>query len=80
MKRIRQPRSVFLVVAMLALVAIAGPAAPEALAQYGQETKQPPTPSSRGNPPALLQYGVLVVLAMGVVGLGILKSKREVRN
>ena len=80
MIRIRHHRSVFMAVAVLVATVVTLMMAPEAMAQFSQESKSPPTPSSSGNPPVLIQYGVLVVLTLGVVGLGIFKSKREVRN
>lgn len=68
----------------LALALVAGAAlwiAPEAMAQFGaQETKTPPTPSSSDKPPLLIQYAVLFVIVLGVLGLSLLRSKREVRN
>jgi len=51
-----------------------------ALGQIAQESKLPPTPSGTGNPPLLLYYGVLFLLALGTIGLGILKSKRNVQT
>jgi hypothetical protein len=80
MKRIRQHRSILLAMALLVGVAVTLIAAPEALAQFGEETKSPPTPGSMGKPPLLLQYGVLVVLVLGVLGLSIFRSKREIRK
>ena len=81
MKRIRLSRSLCVVLALALVATLALTVAPEAMAQLGgQPTKSPPTPTSSDKPPLLIQYGVLVVLAMGVIGLSIFKSKREVRG
>jgi hypothetical protein len=80
MTRIRQHRSTLCALAFVVLAGVSLFVAPDALAQVGQDSKTPPTPSSSGNSPVLLQYAVLAVLVIGIVGLGILKSKREVRN
>jgi len=81
MIRICPNRAVFTAVAPVVVAMATLAIAPEAPGQFEQQqTKLPPTPTSSDKPPVLIQYGVLVVLTMGVVGLGILKSKREVRN
>jgi len=80
MKLIRQHRSACLAVALLVGVSAFLLVAPEAMAQFGEDVKSPPTPGSMGKPPLLIQYGVLAVLVLGVLGLSILKSKREVRK
>ena len=69
----------------LALLVIAGALlaiAPDAMAQLGgtDTSKTPPTPGASDKPPLLLQYGVLAVLVLGILGLSILRSKREVKN
>ncbi len=80
MNRIQLRRSVVWC-GCLAALSLLVVTAPEALAQFDEPiTKSPPTPNSADDPPLLIQYGVLVVLVIGVIGLGILRSKREVRN
>ncbi|MCB9838495.1 MAG: hypothetical protein H6813_04085 [Phycisphaeraceae bacterium] len=81
MTRKSPSRAVIAALAPLAIAMAVLAAAPSALAQFEQQqTKLPPTPTSSDKPPALIQYGVLVVLTGGVVALSIMKSKREVRN
>ena len=80
MKRFRPFRSLSVPLALALILALALTVAPEAMAQFGKEAKSPPTPTSSDKPPLLIQYGVLVILTLGVIGLSIFKSKREVRN
>lgn len=72
--------AITLPVGAVVVAAVITAVAPEAMAQFGQETKSPPTPSSSPNPPLLIQYGVLLVLVLGVLGLSIIRSKREVQK
>lgn len=80
MKRLRLSRSLYMPLAIVLILALALTVAPDAVAQFAKESKSPPTPTSSDKPPLLIQYGVLVLITLGVIGLSIFKSKREVRN